>query len=161
MSTDNGSVSRETEQRDDDGRDHDDTQDDTQDTEGQDDDTQDDDGGELQQTFNREYVEKLRSKSANYRLKMKESQSRVTELERALWTERVKRLDMVVDPDAVPYNADLLDDETATVEAIESLLEAKPYLRKRKANGDIGQHDARGRGGDGFTITGALRNNAG
>ena len=157
MTTAQDDVSRETQQSDDDGRDHDDTQD----TEGQDDDTQDDDGGELQQTFDRDYVEKLRSKSANYRLRMKESQSRVAELERALWTERVKRLDMVIDPDAVPYDADLLDDESATVAAIESLLEAKPYLRKRKASGDIGQHDSRGRGGDGFTLTGALKNNAG
>lgn len=115
---------------------------------------------ELQQTFDREYVETLRNKSANYRLRAKESESQLESVQRALFAERVQRLGLVVDPAEVPYSVDLLDSEADLVEHIEELLAAKPYLRKRKAGGDIGQHDKQD-SGDGFSLLGALRANAG
>lgn len=115
---------------------------------------------ELQQTFDRGYVEQLRSKSANYRLRAKESEQALADVQQALFRERVQRLDLVVDPVEVPYSADLLEDETALVEHIEALLTAKPYLRKRAVGGDIGQHDQQ-QTGDGFSLLGALRANAG
>lgn len=121
---------------------------------------QEQEGEELQQSFSREYVEKLRNKGANYRLRAKESEQRLETVQRALFAERVQRLDLVVDPQEVPYNAELLDSEEELLEHIEELLTAKPYLRKRKAGGDIGQHDKHTDGG-GFSLLGALRANAG
>ena len=115
---------------------------------------------ELQQSFDRSYVEQLRTKSANYRLRAKESEQALNDVRQTLFRERIKRLDMVVDPGEVPYDVELLDDETALVEHIESLLTDKPYLRKRVVGGDIGQHDTQSTG-DGFSLLGALRANAG
>lgn len=97
---------------------------------------------ELRQTFDRDYVEQLRSKSAGYRLRAKEAESDRANLQRQLFQERLQRLDLVVDVDAVPYDAELLDDEAALVAHVESLLADKPYLRKRQLGGDIGQHSA-------------------
>ena len=105
----------------------------------------DDEGGnddELRQTFDRDYVERLRTKSAGYRLRAKEAESDRANLQRQLFTERLQRLDLVVDVEAVPYDPALLDDEAALVDHVEALLESKPYLRKRKVAGDIGQHSA-------------------
>lgn len=116
-------------------------------------------GEELRQSFDRGYVERLRGKSAGYRLRMKEAESKVENLQRALFTERLQRLDLVVDTDAVPYDPDLLDDSDALREAVEELLEAKPYLRKRRAGGDIGQHSNHEHG-NGFSLLDALREGA-
>lgn len=113
-----------------------------------------------QQSFSREYVEQLRDKSANYRLRAKESEQRLEEVQRALFSERVQRLDLLVNPEELPYNPALLDSTEELTAAVEQLLESKPYLRKRKAGGDIGQHDQQGTG-DGFSLLGALRANAG
>lgn len=114
---------------------------------------------ELQQTFDRDYVEKLRSKSASYRLRMKDAESQVSTLQRQLFTERLQRLDMVVDPDAVPYDPALLEDEQTLVDAIEELLQSKPYLRKRKVAGNIGQHTSQD-GPAPVSLLSVLRNNA-
>ena len=113
-----------------------------------------------QQSFSREYVERLRDKSAGYRLRAKESEQRLEEVQRALFRERVQRLDMLVNPEELPYNPALLDSPEELTAAVETLLESKPYLRKRKAGGDIGQHDQQSNG-DGFSLLGALRANAG
>ena len=110
------------------------------DDEQQRDDEQGGNDDELRQTFDRDYVERLRTKSAGYRLRAKEAESDRANLQRQLFTERLQRLDLVVDVDAVPYDAELLDDEAALVEHVEQLLESKPYLRKRQLGGDIGQH---------------------
>lgn len=116
-------------------------------------------GEELRQSFGRDYVERLRGKGAGYRMRMKEAESKVDKLQRALFTERLQRLDMVVDPDALPYDPDLLEDSDALREAVEELLAAKPYLRKRRASGDIGQHSNREHG-NGFSLLDALREGA-
>ena len=113
-----------------------------------------------QQSFSREYVEQLRDKSAGYRLRAKESEQRLEEVQRALFSERVQRLDLLVNPEELPYNPALLDSPEELTAAVEQLLESKPYLRKRKAGGDIGQHDQQSNG-DGFSLLGALRANAG
>ena len=115
---------------------------------------------ELQQTFDREYVEQLRTKSANYRLKAKESAEQVDSLQRQLFAEKVARLDRVVDPKEVPYDAELLADDSHLEAAIDKLLEDKPFLKKRKAAGNIGQHTASG-GAPAFSLLNALKNNAG
>ena len=124
------------------------------------DETEEQEGDELRQTFDRDYVERLRGKSANYRLRMKDAESRVETLQRELFTERLARLDMIVDLDAVPYDPALLEDNDALQEYVEELLESKPYLRKRKANGDIGQHSSNGSDEGGFSLLDAMRDNA-
>lgn len=110
------------------------------------------------QTFGRDYVEHLRGKSAGYRLRMKEAESKVESLQRSLFAERLARLDLVVDPEAVPYDPALLDDDDALEAHVEALLDAKPYLKKRKAGGDIGQHTNETHGG-GFSLLDAMRAN--
>lgn len=126
-----------------------------------DEDTHDEENQEdvSRETFSRDYVERLRDRSAGYRLRARESEQRVSELERALFNERLQRLDLVVDVDAVPYDATLLENESDLVEHVERILENKPYLRRRRVAGDIGQHSDRD-SRDGFSLLGALRHNA-
>lgn len=133
-------------------RDDDQGDDQRNDDEG-DDDQRDDD------TFPRSYVQRLRERSNGYRLQLRERESDVDTLQRQLFAERLQRLDLVIDHDAVPYNPALLDDDDALQEHVEELLAAKPYLRKRKVSGNIGQHSSNG-GGSGFSLMDTLRHNA-
>src|SRR5690625_121873 len=146
-------VSRET-QRDDDQRDDDQRDDDQRDDDQRDDDQRDDD------TFPRSYVQRLRERSNGYRLQLRERDSEVETLQRQLFAERLQRLDLVIDHDAVPYDPALLDDDDALQEHIEGLLADKPYLRKRKVSGNIGQHSSNGVGGSSVSLMDKLRHNA-
>ena len=134
-------------------RDDDQGDDQRNDDEGDDDDQRDDD------TFPRSYVQRLRERSNGYRLQLRERESDVDTLQRQLFAERLQRLDLVIDHDAVPYDPALLDDDDALQEHVEGLLAAKPYLRKRKVSGNIGQHSSNG-GGSGFSLMDTLRHNA-
>jgi hypothetical protein len=123
----------------------------------------DDEGGdddELRQTFDRDYVEKLRTKSANYRLRAKEAESQVDTLQRALFQERLQRLDLVVDPEAVPFDPELLESDDTLKQHLEQLLEDKPYLRKRKTGGNIGQHTNNDHSSP-VSLLGMMKRNAG
>lgn len=132
------------------------------DDQGDDDDQRDDDQGDDQgddDTFPRSYVQRLRERSNGYRLQLRERESDVDRLQRQLFAERLQRLDLVIDHDAVPYDPALLDDDDALQEHVEGLLAAKPYLRKRKVSGNIGQHSSNG-GGSSFSLMDTLRHNA-
>ena len=148
---------RDDDQRDDDQGDDDDQRDDDQ---GDDDDQRDDDQGDDDDTFPRSYVQRLRRRSNGYRLQLRERESDVDRLQRQLFAERLQRLDLVVDHDAVPYDPALLDDDDALQEHIEGLLADKPYLRKRKVSGNIGQHSSNGVGGSSVSLMDKLRHNA-
>src|SRR5690625_386213 len=124
-----------------------------------DDQRHDDDQGN-DDTFPRSYVQRLRERSNGYRLQLRERESEVDKLQRQLFAERLQRLDLVVDHDAVPYDPALLDDDDALQEHIEGLLAAKPYLRKRKVSGNIGQHSSNGVGGSSVSLMDKLRHNA-
>lgn len=124
-----------------------------------DDQREDDDQGDDDDTFPRSYVQRLRERSNGYRLQLRERESEVETLQRQLFAERLQRLDLVIDHDAVPYDPALLDDDDALQEHVEGLLAAKPYLRKRKVSGNIGQHSSNG-GGSGFSLMDTLRHNA-
>ena len=133
-------------------RDDDQGDDQRNDDEG-DDDQRDDD------TFPRSYVQRLRERSNGYRLQLRERESDVDTLQRQLFAERLQRLDLVIDHDAVPYDPALLDEPNALQEHVEQLLDAKPYLRKRKVSGNIGQHSNTSDKG-GFSLLDAMRANA-
>lgn len=144
-------------QRDDDQREDEDQGDD--DDQREDEDQRDDDQGD-DDTFPRSYVQRLRKRSNGYRLQLRERESEVDKLQRQLFAERLQRLDLVVDHDAVPYDPALLDDDDALQEHVEGLLAAKPYLRKRKVSGNIGQHSSNGVGGSSVSLMDKLRHNA-
>lgn len=119
---------------------------------------EDDDQGE-DDTFPRSYVQRLRERSNGYRLQLRERESDVAALQRQLFAERLQRLDLVVDVDAVAFDPALLDEPNALQEHVEQLLDAKPYLRKRKVSGNIGQHSNTSDKG-GFSLLDAMRANA-
>lgn len=85
--------------------------------------------------FPRPYVERLRARSAGYRARAKAAEGRAAELEKALFTERVRALDVLADPTDLPYDADLLDDSDALREAVTELVGKRPHLRRRGVAG--------------------------
>lgn len=87
-----------------------------------------------QDTFPREYVEKLRKENASYREKAK----RADDLAAQLHLARVTATGRLADPTDLPYDEALLDDEALSA-AIEDLLGRKPHLASRRVVGDIGQ----------------------
>ena len=95
--------------------------------EDQDEDAGDEDGD----TFPRPYVERLRARSAGYRTRANTAEARAAELERALFTERVRALDVLADPADLPYDGDLLDDPDAMRAAVDALVRERPHYRRR------------------------------
>lgn len=85
------------------------------------------------ETFPREYVEKLRRESAEYRTRAK----RADDLAAQLHTARVAATGRLADPADLPYAEDLDDDALGA--AIDELLTAKPHLATRRPRGDVDQ----------------------
>ena len=90
---------------------------------------------EEQDTFPRDYVEKLRDENAKYRQRAQRADDLAHRLHNAL-TEATGRL---ADPSDLPYDESHLDDPEALQRAIQELLEKKPHLGSRKPVGNIGQ----------------------
>lgn len=90
---------------------------------------------EEQDTFPREYVEKLRDENAKYRQRAQKADDLAHRLHNAL-TAATGRL---ADPSDLPYDESHLDDPEALQRAIQELLEKKPHLGSRKPAGNIGQ----------------------
>ena len=88
-------------------------------------------GDEDGDTFPRHYVERLRARSAGYRARAKTAEGRAAELERALFTERVRALDVLADPADLPYDGDLLEDPDAMRAAVDALVRERPHYRRR------------------------------
>src|SRR4051812_32564213 len=97
-----------------------------------------DDSGETI-VYKRADLEKLRKESAGYRDRAKTAEERADALAKRLHAELVRANGMLVDPDALPFDAEHLDDAEKLSAAIEALTDAKPYLKARKATGDAGQ----------------------
>lgn len=90
---------------------------------------------ENDETFPREYVEKLRAENAETRIKAKKADEYARRLHTAL-TAATGRLQ---DAEDLPFDASHLDDPEALEAAITELLERKPHLATRRVTGDIGQ----------------------
>ena len=90
---------------------------------------------EEQDTFPRDYVEKLRDENAKYRQRAQKADELAHRLHNAL-TAATGRL---ADPSDLPYDESHLDDPEALQRAIQELLEKKPHLGSRKPVGNIGQ----------------------
>lgn len=86
-------------------------------------------------TFPREYVEKLRKEAGDHRARAKDRD----ELARRLHRELVAKLDRLQDPEDLDFDEEHLSDPEALKSAVDALLEAKPHLASRRPRGNIGQ----------------------
>lgn len=87
------------------------------------------------ETFPREYVDKLRAENAENRVKAK----RADDLAHRLHTALVTATGRLQDPSDLPFDESHLESDEALAEAIDALLDSKPHLATRKPAGDIGQ----------------------
>lgn len=90
---------------------------------------------EEQDTFPRDYVEKLRDENAKYRQRAQQVDEYAERLHNAL-TAATGRLQ---DPSDLSFDQSHLDDPEALETAIQELLANKPHLASRKPSGNIGQ----------------------
>lgn len=110
---------------------------------------------EGEETFPREYVEKLRTEAADARIKAKRAEDYARRLQHAL----VGATGRLADPTDLPFDeANVMDEEQLNA-AIDSLLETKPHLASRRPRGNIGQGPVST--GDGtVSLAGLLRSRA-
>lgn len=86
-------------------------------------------------TFPRDYVEKLRDENAKYRQRA----SRADDLALRLHTALVTATGKLQDPEDLPFDEDHLDDPETLATAVDDLLARKPHLASRKPVGNVGQ----------------------
>lgn len=112
-------------------------------------------------TFPRPYVERLRARSAGYRTRANEAEARAGALERELFTERVRALDVLADPTDLDFDADLLDDQQKLQAAVDSAVAKKPHLRRRGVAGsETGARENSAGTGDSVSLLGLMRGGA-
>ncbi len=92
------------------------------------------------ETFDREYVQKLRDEAASHRVKAK----RTDALNARLATAQAALTSKLADPTDLPFTDDLLDDDGLVDEdkvraAVDALIERKPHLAARRPTGNVGQ----------------------
>ncbi len=92
------------------------------------------------ETFDREYVQKLRDEAAGHRVKAKAADA----LRGALVTSYAAATGNLADATDLPYTDDLLDDDgmvdmQKVTAAVKELLARKPHLTARRPTGSIGQ----------------------
>lgn len=109
------------------------------------------------ETFDRDYVEKLRKEAGDYRVKAKRSD----DLAAALWSANVTASGRLADATdlAMPEGADPLDADAVST-AIEDLLTRKPHLASRALSGDVGQGATGSGSSSAVDLGGMLRNSA-
>lgn len=86
-------------------------------------------------TFPRDYVEKLRDENARYRQRAQQADDYAHRLHTAL-TAATGRL---ADPTDLEFDPDHLEDQDALTDALDDLLARKPHLAARRPHGSIGQ----------------------
>ena len=92
------------------------------------------------QSFDREYVQKLRDEAAGHRVKAK----RTDALNARLATAQAALTGKLADPTDLPFTDDLLDDDGLVDEdkvqaAVDELVKRKPHLAARRPTGNVGQ----------------------
>lgn len=90
---------------------------------------------EAEETFPREYVEKLRQENGKYRQRAQEAD----DLAHRLHLQLVKDTGRLADPEDLDFAAEHLEDPEALATAIDELLARKPHLASRRPRGDVGQ----------------------
>lgn len=90
---------------------------------------------DVEDTFSRAYVEKLRQEAAGYRVRAQ----RTTELEQRLHAALVAATGRLTDSSDLEFDPAHLDDEDALSAALDELLTRKPHLASRRPRGDVGQ----------------------
>ena len=86
-------------------------------------------------TFPREYVEKLRDESAKYRQRA----GKADDLARRVHRLMVEQTGLLADPEDLEYDEEHLDDPEKLQSAVNDLLARKPHLAARRPRGDVGQ----------------------
>ena len=109
--------------------------------------------------FSREYVSELRDEAKTQRLRARDAETERDRLREHLWVARVDALGLLADPTDLPADVEALDDPDAIRAAVDDLLARKPHLARRRAVGDIGQHDVPEPSG--FSLASALARAAG
>lgn len=109
--------------------------------------------------FSREYVSELRDEAKTQRLRARDAETERDRLREHLWVARVDALGVLADPTDLPVDVDALDDLDAIRAAADALLARKPHLARRRAVGNIGQHDIGE--SSGFSLASALARAAG
>lgn len=107
-----------------------------------------------QDTFPREYVEKLRDENAKYRQRAQQ----VDEYAKRLHTALTAATGRLQDASDLPFDQSHLDDPEELSRAIQELLANKPHLGSRKPSGNIGQGVSRTT--DTIDLAGLLRSRA-
>lgn len=110
---------------------------------------------EVQDTFSRDYVEKLRQENGKYRQRAQ----RTDELAHRLHTALVAATGRLADPTDLEFSEDHLEDPQALDAALEALLTSKPHLAPRRPRGDVGQGITSG-SSDTVDLAGILRSRA-
>lgn len=95
---------------------------------------------EQPESFDREYVQKLRDEAASHRVKAK----RADALAARLVTASAALTGKLADPTDLAYSDDLLDgdglvDDDKVRAAVDDLVKRKPHLAARRPRGDVGQ----------------------
>lgn len=111
-----------------------------------------DDTPEDTETFTRDYVTKLRDENAKLRVRAQGAD----ELRHRLHTELVRATGKLADPADLEYSEDHLADPDTLTAAIDELVDAKPHLRARTLDGDVGQ-GKRGTAEDPVSLLGILK----
>ena len=124
-----------------------------------DEDDEDDEDDQDGDTFPRSYVKRLRERSAGYRARAKTAEGRAEELERALFTERVRALDVLADPSDLPFDPALLEDPDALRAAADDLVARRPHYRRRGVAAGTGSRDEAAPG-SGVSLLGLMRGGA-
>lgn len=102
------------------------------------------DAQEEQETFPREYVEKLRQENGKHRQRAQQAD----DLANRLHVQLVKETGRLADPEDLDFSDEHLDDPDALNAAIEELISRKPHLASRRPRGNIGQGQTSNSGGN-------------
>lgn len=108
------------------------------------------------ETFDREYVQKLREESKGYRTKLRDAEAKAEQYAHQLHAALVRADGRLHNPDDLPFHDDHLTDSDALTAGIDAVLLDRPYLG-RSPNGDVGQ-GKRGGSEEPFSLLGRLRN---
>ncbi len=130
-----------------------------------------DDAGDARETFGREYVEQLRKEAGDHRVKRREAEQRVADLEERLLdvTLRSAAESVLADPGDLLLHAeraDLVDedgfpDADRIVEAAQQLASERPHLASRRPSRPVAQGERGDSDEAPVSLSGLLRARAG